>query len=110
MGGENPMGLWQVGGERATRRPDESVELVGHNAVPIGVEQRRRRLGPDHGNRQFRRPHDFDAADGTPRDSPTSFQDDMAILAGTANGFGYVADDYADSLATASQLPMSGSG
>src|SRR5438552_2978612 len=41
--------------------------------------------------------------------SPTSFQDDMAILAGATNGFGYAADDYADTLATACQLPISGS-
>jgi hypothetical protein len=45
---------------------------------------------------------------GTTDISPTSFQDDMAIIAGAPNGFGYVADDYANTLATATQLPISG--
>jgi hypothetical protein len=46
---------------------------------------------------------------GTTDISPTSFQDDMAIIGGTANGFGFVADDYPDTLATAAQLPVTGS-
>jgi hypothetical protein len=46
---------------------------------------------------------------GTTHDSPTSFQDDMAIIGGATNGFGFVADDYADTLATAGQLPLTGS-
>src|SRR5438034_6950235 len=46
---------------------------------------------------------------GTTHDSPTSFQDDMAIIAGPTNGFGYVTDDYPDTLATATQLPITGS-
>jgi hypothetical protein len=39
---------------------------------------------------------------------PTSRQDDLAILAGPANGFGYAADDYGDTLAAAAPLPTSG--
>jgi hypothetical protein len=46
---------------------------------------------------------------GTTDISPTSFQDDMTIIAGASNGFGYVADDFPDTLATAAQLPISGS-
>jgi hypothetical protein len=46
---------------------------------------------------------------GTTHDSPTTFQDDMAIIAGPTNGFGYVADDYPDTLPTAALLPISGS-
>ncbi len=41
--------------------------------------------------------------------SATTVQDDMAILAGSANGFGYRADDHGDSLATADPLAFDGS-
>jgi hypothetical protein len=40
---------------------------------------------------------------------PSSRQDDLAILAGPSNGFGYVADDYSNTTATASLLPIIGS-
>jgi hypothetical protein len=46
---------------------------------------------------------------GTTNVSPTTFQDDMAIIGGTTNGFGFVTDDYADTLAAAGQLPITGS-
>src|SRR5262245_14777047 len=46
---------------------------------------------------------------GNTHDSPTSFQDDMAIIGGATNGFGFIADDYADTLAAAGQLPITGS-
>jgi hypothetical protein len=39
---------------------------------------------------------------------PTAFQDDLAILSGASNGFGYAADDYGSTLATASNLPITG--
>lgn len=39
----------------------------------------------------------------------SSVQDDMAILAGSANGFGYVADDFGNLPSTAAALPVSGS-
>jgi hypothetical protein len=45
---------------------------------------------------------------GTTNVSPTTFQDDMAIIGGAANGFGFVADEYADTLATAGLLPHTG--
>lgn len=37
---------------------------------------------------------------------PTAYQDDMAILASALSGFGYRADDYGDTLATAAALPI----
>lgn len=39
----------------------------------------------------------------------TIFQDDMAMLAGTTNGFGYRSDDHADSIATPTTLSTDGS-
>ena len=39
---------------------------------------------------------------------PAALQDDLAILSGAANGFGYVADDHGSTLATASSLPITG--
>lgn len=41
---------------------------------------------------------------------PTSYQDDMAIIARPDNGFGYRADDAGDALATATVLPPSDTG
>jgi hypothetical protein len=38
----------------------------------------------------------------------TFFQDDLSILAGANNGFGYRTDDYGDSVTAASLLPVSG--
>jgi hypothetical protein len=40
---------------------------------------------------------------------PTSRQDDLSILSGSLNGFGYVADDHGNTTAAASLLPTSGS-
>jgi hypothetical protein len=45
---------------------------------------------------------------GPTTDGPTSRQDDLAILASTTNGFGYAADDFGNTLATAAALPVSG--
>ena len=45
---------------------------------------------------------------GTSDDGPNAFQDDMAILANSTNGFGYRADDFGSSTATASPLSISG--
>jgi Protein of unknown function (DUF1573)/Metallo-peptidase family M12B Reprolysin-like len=45
---------------------------------------------------------------GPTPNGPTAFQDDLAILAGANNGFGYQPDDYGDSIAAASSLPASG--
>ena len=38
----------------------------------------------------------------------TDYQDDMAIIAGNLNGFGYRPDDFGSSIATATALPISG--
>jgi hypothetical protein len=38
----------------------------------------------------------------------TTYQDDIAIIAGSSNGFGLKADDYGNTIGTASQLPVSG--
>lgn len=46
---------------------------------------------------------------GPTKVSPTSLQDDMAIIASATNGFGFVTDDFSDTLATATQLPTTGS-
>jgi Metallo-peptidase family M12B Reprolysin-like len=40
---------------------------------------------------------------------PSPRQDDLSILAGASNGFGYVPDDYGGTLATAAALPLTGS-
>ncbi|HYE19358.1 MAG TPA: fibronectin type III domain-containing protein [Tepidisphaeraceae bacterium] len=40
--------------------------------------------------------------------SSTSYQDDLAILSGATNGFGYRADDYGNAPAAASALALSG--
>ncbi|MEZ0267303.1 MAG: fibronectin type III domain-containing protein [Phycisphaerae bacterium] len=45
---------------------------------------------------------------GTIGSSPTSYQDDLAILSGANNGFGYRADDYGNAAATATTLTASG--
>jgi len=45
-------------------------------------------------------------ASGPTTAGPSSRQDDLAILAGPSNGFGYVADDYGNTTATASLLPI----
>lgn len=39
---------------------------------------------------------------------PNALQDDMALLAGPLNGFGYRPDDHGDTLATATPLPITG--
>lgn len=41
---------------------------------------------------------------GTTSASATTLQDDLAVIASATNGFGYKADDYADTLAAATQL------
>jgi len=46
---------------------------------------------------------------GTTSASPTSIQDDLAILAGAADGFGYRADDHGNSVASANALAVLGS-
>ena len=45
---------------------------------------------------------------GTSATGPTAVQDDMAIIAGAANGFGWRADDFANSTSTAARLPAVG--
>ena len=40
---------------------------------------------------------------------PTTFQDDVAIISGSNNAFGYKADDHASTTAAAGALPVSGS-
>jgi hypothetical protein len=45
---------------------------------------------------------------GTPNTSSKVKQDDMAIIAGKENGFGYRPDDYGSKIATAAQLPVTG--
>jgi hypothetical protein len=46
---------------------------------------------------------------GADSTGPTVYQNDMAILAGCVNGFGYRADDHGDTIATASPLAFEGS-
>ena len=45
---------------------------------------------------------------GTSSVGPTSYQDDLSILAGASNGFGYKADDFGSTLGGASALPTIG--
>lgn len=45
---------------------------------------------------------------GNTNAGPTVYQDDLAILANSTNAFGYRADDFGSSLATASALAMNG--
>jgi hypothetical protein len=46
---------------------------------------------------------------GTTTDGATSSQDDLSIIASSLNGFGYVADDYGGTVATAATLSISSS-
>jgi hypothetical protein len=48
-------------------------------------------------------------SDGPNSISATTLQDDMAVIARAQNGFGYRADDYGNSAATASQLTLTNS-
>lgn len=41
---------------------------------------------------------------GTSSTGPTEFQDDIAVIAGSTNGFGYRADDHGNTVATATPL------
>ncbi len=55
----------------------------------------------------------YDAArstwyNGTPDTSSKVKQDDMAIIAGKENGFGYRPDDFGNNIATAAPLPVTG--
>lgn len=45
---------------------------------------------------------------GMTPDGPTAVQDDLSVLASTSNGFGYVADDFGSTIATATALPLVG--
>jgi hypothetical protein len=45
-------------------------------------------------------------AKGSTTAGPTSVQDDLSIIASSTNGFGYVPDDYGNTVATASILPV----
>jgi hypothetical protein len=45
---------------------------------------------------------------GTPSNSATTLQDDMSVISGSTNGFGYRADDFGNSLAAASTLTLNG--
>jgi hypothetical protein len=45
---------------------------------------------------------------GATPSGPTAYQDDLAILSGSNNGFGYAADDYGGTAGTAANLPVSG--
>src|SRR5437762_4425873 len=47
-------------------------------------------------------------ANGPTPDSPTSSEDELAITAGSANGFGYAPDDYRNTISTAAALPIAG--
>lgn len=46
---------------------------------------------------------------GPTTDGATSSQDELSILASSMNGFGYVADDYGGTIATAATLPITSS-
>lgn len=45
---------------------------------------------------------------GPTSNSPSQFQDNLAVLAGSSNGFGYVADDFGGTVTTAGSLTLSG--
>lgn len=45
-------------------------------------------------------------ANGPTTAGPTSRQDDLSIIASSANGFGYAADDYGNTIATAATMPI----
>jgi hypothetical protein len=45
-------------------------------------------------------------ANGPTDESPTSSEDELAIIASLANGFGYAPDDYGNTITTASALPV----
>jgi hypothetical protein len=47
---------------------------------------------------------------GTSRESPTTFQNDMEVIASSANGFGYRADDHGDTAEAPTALTVSSSG
>ena len=47
-------------------------------------------------------------ANGPTTDGPTAAQDDLSLIASSANGFGYVPDDYGSTIATAAALPVGG--
>jgi hypothetical protein len=47
---------------------------------------------------------------GTSAVSSTTYQNDMAVIAGSANGFGYRTDDHGDSAATATPLAVGAGG
>jgi hypothetical protein len=46
---------------------------------------------------------------GPTSESPTDIEDSLSILASSTNGFGYVPDDYGNTIATATALPISSS-
>jgi hypothetical protein len=48
-------------------------------------------------------------ANGPTTAGPTADQDDLSIIASPTNGFGYVPDDYGNTIATAAALPVSAS-
>jgi hypothetical protein len=48
-------------------------------------------------------------ANGPTPAGPTANQDELAVIASSANGFGYAPDDYGNSLTTAAALPLVGS-
>jgi hypothetical protein len=48
-------------------------------------------------------------SNGPTTDGPNARQDALSIIASSANGFGYVADDFGNTIATAAALPTSGS-
>jgi hypothetical protein len=45
---------------------------------------------------------------GTPSTSSTATQDDLAVISSTTNGYGYRADDFANTIAAASTLTLNG--
>ncbi|MEJ7591182.1 MAG: zinc-dependent metalloprotease family protein [Planctomycetaceae bacterium] len=45
---------------------------------------------------------------GTSSQGATTYQDDMGLIAGATNGFGYYSDDYGDTTATAAALSQAG--
>src|SRR5262249_4351104 len=48
-------------------------------------------------------------ANGPTTNGPSAYEDELSIIASGTNGFGYVADDYGNTVSTAAALPISGS-
>ncbi len=70
------------------------------------IQSRDGHLGADHGRSLYAT--DYLVQRHRIATVPPSYQDDMAVLAGSVNGFGYRADDHGDTIATPVALTFDG--